>query len=42
VPVLEAALTADRDAEIGRALDDVVSIAEDRRRKARATEEVTA
>lgn len=42
VPVLEAALSADRDAEIARALDDVVAIAQDRYRKARAAEEVTA
>jgi 2-oxo-4-hydroxy-4-carboxy--5-ureidoimidazoline (OHCU) decarboxylase len=42
VPVLEAALSADRDAEIERALDDVVAIAQDRERKARAAEEVTA
>jgi 2-oxo-4-hydroxy-4-carboxy-5-ureidoimidazoline decarboxylase len=34
VPVLEAALGADRDAEIRRALGDVVAIARDRFRKA--------
>jgi 2-oxo-4-hydroxy-4-carboxy--5-ureidoimidazoline (OHCU) decarboxylase len=34
VPVLEAALTADRDAEIRRALHDVVAIARDRFGKA--------
>jgi 2-oxo-4-hydroxy-4-carboxy--5-ureidoimidazoline (OHCU) decarboxylase len=33
VPVLEAALGADRDAEIRRALRDVVAIARDRYRK---------
>ncbi|HET7029636.1 MAG TPA: 2-oxo-4-hydroxy-4-carboxy-5-ureidoimidazoline decarboxylase [Candidatus Limnocylindrales bacterium] len=42
VPVLQAALQADRRDEIRRALDDVVAIAEDRHRKARAAEEVTA
>ena len=42
VPVLEAALGADRDAEIRRALGDVVAIAQDRFAKARAAEEVTA
>jgi 2-oxo-4-hydroxy-4-carboxy--5-ureidoimidazoline (OHCU) decarboxylase len=34
VPVLEAALTADRDAEIDRALHDIVAIARDRFGKA--------
>lgn len=34
VPVLEAALHADRDAEIRRALGDVVAIAHDRARRA--------
>jgi len=39
VPILEAALTADRGAEIGRALDDVIAIARDRStREARAVE----
>jgi hemerythrin superfamily protein len=33
VPVLEAALNADRTDEIVRALDDVVAIAHDRYRK---------
>jgi 2-oxo-4-hydroxy-4-carboxy--5-ureidoimidazoline (OHCU) decarboxylase len=43
VPVLEAALGADRGAEIGRALVDVVVIARDRfRRPARAPEQVVA
>ena len=42
VPVLEAALGADREAEIDRALRDVVAIAEDRYRRAQATEEVPA
>jgi 2-oxo-4-hydroxy-4-carboxy--5-ureidoimidazoline (OHCU) decarboxylase len=42
VPVLEAALSADRDAEIRRALGDVVAIARDRFAKARAAEEVIA
>jgi 2-oxo-4-hydroxy-4-carboxy--5-ureidoimidazoline (OHCU) decarboxylase len=43
VPVLEAALGADRGAEIGRALVDVVAIARDRfRRPARAPEQVVA
>jgi 2-oxo-4-hydroxy-4-carboxy--5-ureidoimidazoline (OHCU) decarboxylase len=42
VPVLEAALRADRDAEIRRALDDVVAIAQDRDRKARTAQEVSA
>jgi len=42
VPVLEAALRAERDAEIRRALADVVAIARDRFRKARAAEEVIA
>src|SRR5262245_6614072 len=36
VPVLEAALTADRDAEIRRALVDVVAIARDRASKVEA------
>ena len=36
MPVLEAALTADRDAEIRRALHDVVAIARDRFTKAAA------
>jgi 2-oxo-4-hydroxy-4-carboxy--5-ureidoimidazoline (OHCU) decarboxylase len=40
VPVVEAALNADRDAEIGRALDDVVAIARDRFRKAATPVEV--
>jgi 2-oxo-4-hydroxy-4-carboxy--5-ureidoimidazoline (OHCU) decarboxylase len=40
VPVLEAALDADRDAEIRRALHDVVAIARDRFRK--QAEQVTA
>jgi len=34
VPILEAALTADRDAEISRAIHDVVAIARDRFAKA--------
>ena len=34
IPVVEAALTADREAEIGRALHDVVAIARDRFGKA--------
>jgi 2-oxo-4-hydroxy-4-carboxy--5-ureidoimidazoline (OHCU) decarboxylase len=42
VPELERALDADRDAEIRRALGDVVAIARDRARRARAAEEVTA
>jgi len=42
VPVLEAALRADRRSEIRRALDDVVAIAADRYRRAQAAEEVTA
>ena len=42
VPVLEAALDADRAAEIRRALGDVVAIARDRYATARATEEVGA
>lgn len=42
VPVLAAALTADRAAEIRRALGDVVAIARDRRAKATAAAEVTA
>ena len=42
VPVLEAALHADRDSEIRRALDDVVAIAEDRYRTARTAQEVSA
>lgn len=41
VPVLQAALSADRDAEIRRALDDVVAIAQDRDRKARSAQEVS-
>jgi 2-oxo-4-hydroxy-4-carboxy-5-ureidoimidazoline decarboxylase len=40
VPVLEAALGADRDAEIRRALHDVVAIARDRFSKASAPAEV--
>lgn len=40
VPVLEAALNADRDAEIRRALDDVIAIARDRFRKAPTPVEV--
>lgn len=40
VPVLEAALGADRDTEIRRALADVVAIAHDRFRKAAAAAEV--
>jgi 2-oxo-4-hydroxy-4-carboxy--5-ureidoimidazoline (OHCU) decarboxylase len=35
VPLLEASLDAERDAELRRGLDDVVSIAEDRMRTAR-------
>jgi 2-oxo-4-hydroxy-4-carboxy--5-ureidoimidazoline (OHCU) decarboxylase len=35
VPILEAALTADRDAEIRRALQDVVAIAQDRFRRSK-------
>jgi OHCU decarboxylase len=42
VPVLEAALHADRDSEIRRALDHVVAIAEDRYRTARTAQEVSA
>jgi 2-oxo-4-hydroxy-4-carboxy-5-ureidoimidazoline decarboxylase len=42
VPALEAALGADRDAEIRRALADVVAIARDRSATARAIEEVRA
>lgn len=42
VPVLEAALDADRNAEIRRALRDVVAIARDRFERARAAEEVIA
>lgn len=42
VPVLEAALGADRDAEIRRALGDVVEIARDRFRKAATAAEVVA
>src|SRR5690242_17560293 len=42
VPGLGAALSADRDAEIERDLDDVAAIDQDRERKARAAEEVTA
>lgn len=38
VPILEAALHADREAERLRGLDDVVSIAEDRLRRLRAAE----
>ncbi len=41
VPVLEAALVADRDAEIDRALRDVVAIARDRFRTAAEPAEVT-
>jgi 2-oxo-4-hydroxy-4-carboxy-5-ureidoimidazoline decarboxylase len=37
VPVLEVALLADRAAEIRRALEDVVAIAEDRSRRTSAT-----
>jgi 2-oxo-4-hydroxy-4-carboxy-5-ureidoimidazoline decarboxylase len=40
VPVLEAAVTADRDAEIRRALADVVAIARDRFRKVATSVEV--
>ena len=39
VPLLEAALDAERDAEIRRALGDVVAIARDRFVRARAAEE---
>jgi 2-oxo-4-hydroxy-4-carboxy--5-ureidoimidazoline (OHCU) decarboxylase len=42
VPVLEAAVRADRAAEIQRAVADVVAIAHDRYRRAQAAEEVTA
>ena len=42
VPVLEAALGAERAAEIRRALGDVVAIARDRFRKAASAAEVTA
>jgi 2-oxo-4-hydroxy-4-carboxy-5-ureidoimidazoline decarboxylase len=42
VPVLEAALRADRIEEIRRAVGDVVAIARDRYRRARTAEEVTA
>lgn len=42
VPVLEAALDAERDAEIRRALGDVIAIARDRFERARAGEEVIA
>ena len=40
VPVVEAALSAERDAEIQRALRDVVAIARDRARKAAQPAEV--
>jgi 2-oxo-4-hydroxy-4-carboxy-5-ureidoimidazoline decarboxylase len=40
VPVLEAALSADRDAEIRRALGDVVAIARDRFHKVATPDEV--
>ena len=40
VPIVDAALTADRDAEIARAVADVVAIAEDRFRRARGAVEV--
>jgi 2-oxo-4-hydroxy-4-carboxy--5-ureidoimidazoline (OHCU) decarboxylase len=40
VPVLEAALAADRDAEIRRAIRDVVAIASDRFRKSASLAEV--
>jgi 2-oxo-4-hydroxy-4-carboxy--5-ureidoimidazoline (OHCU) decarboxylase len=40
VPILEAALTADRDAEIRRALQDVVAIAQDRFRRSKDALEV--
>jgi 2-oxo-4-hydroxy-4-carboxy--5-ureidoimidazoline (OHCU) decarboxylase len=42
VPVLEAALRADRADEIRRAVAEVVAIARDRYRRAQAAEEVTA
>jgi 2-oxo-4-hydroxy-4-carboxy--5-ureidoimidazoline (OHCU) decarboxylase len=42
VPLLETALEADRDAEIRRALGDVVAIARDRSARARASQEVRA
>jgi 2-oxo-4-hydroxy-4-carboxy--5-ureidoimidazoline (OHCU) decarboxylase len=42
VPVLESALRAERSDEIRRAVGDVVAIARDRYRRARAAEEVTA
>ena len=42
VPVLEAAIRADRAAEIRRAVGDVVAIARDRYRRAPAAQEVTA
>ncbi len=42
VPVLQAALEANRSEEIRRALGDVVAIARDRSAKARASEEVRA
>jgi len=42
VPVLEAALRANREAEIRRAVADVIAIAHDRYRKATAPAEVTA
>jgi 2-oxo-4-hydroxy-4-carboxy-5-ureidoimidazoline decarboxylase len=42
VPVVKSALAADRDAEIRRALADVVAIAQDRYSTARAAEEVVA
>ncbi|HEX2755732.1 MAG TPA: hypothetical protein VHM48_09725, partial [Candidatus Limnocylindrales bacterium] len=41
VPVLERALGADRDAEIRRALGDVVAIAHDRFRRAAGAMEVS-
>jgi 2-oxo-4-hydroxy-4-carboxy--5-ureidoimidazoline (OHCU) decarboxylase len=42
VPILEAAITADRESEIDRALGDVVAIARDRFRKSRSTVEAAA
>jgi 2-oxo-4-hydroxy-4-carboxy-5-ureidoimidazoline decarboxylase len=42
VPALEAALDADRGAEIRRAVDDVIAIAHDRFARAGATQEVSA
>ena len=42
VPVLEAAIGAGREAEIRRALGDVVAIARDRYRKAATAAEVVA